>query len=148
MGQREFRGLEIYSPIDAGVSVGRGQNKVSGEDYFSGLAVLLPFGRFRFGWRVWHEESIDRETESPSLRTRLRPWLYHLFVAVAVVFVVWFVDKGLTPGDYYIRWMAFIWGGIVGFQLFLVALPTVVESILGCFAWMRRRLRAHGLTFL
>src|SRR5439155_3977697 len=92
MGQREFRGLEIYSPIDAGVSVGRGQNKVSGEDYFSGLAVLLPFGRFRFGWRVWHEESIDRETESPSLRTRLRPWLYHLFVAVAVVFVVWFVD--------------------------------------------------------
>ena len=122
----DFRGAEFETPL-GGVSVGRGYTQVAGEGYFVGLAVNLPVGRFRFGWRTWKAEG--ELTKEEARKVRARDWaslLRHILTYIGVMLVVSAFLWALGRLDIAI-WVLAIWGAIVVLQGFLLLVSVVVD---------------------
>jgi hypothetical protein len=131
----EFRGLEIHTPV-GGIAVGRGYSRVAGEDYFRGLAVELPFGRFRLGWRVW-----DQARQDPSDIARAYQKAFfcrHAITYVWTIGTIFAFSLAVGRGDWF-NWVAGVWLALLGLHFMQVFVLTWVES------WFHRKQQRSSL---
>ena len=121
----EFKGLELDTPV-GGIAVGRGYSGIAGEDYFRGLAIQLPVGRLRAGWRAWKQAEETR----PDLSRAFVRWVHHLMTFAWIVTTVFVFDRFVGPGQLFVPWIAGIWGAIlIGILVETVAVPYLTERI-------------------
>lgn len=107
----EFQGFELETPL-GGLAIGRGYTRIAGRDYFRGLAIDLPIGRLRLGWRAWEErgkESADEESYKRALLLLTQHSITFVFVLLTITFFDIFSD----PGDFFVGWVAAIWGAVL-----------------------------------
>ena len=115
--QVDFRGAEIETPI-GGFSLGRGYSHVSGQDYFAGLALRLPVGTFRFGWRAWSTQSEEaEEARRLQVRRRDRASLVSHFLTYIIVMLIMVAFHWALDGLDFIGMVAAIWGAILAFHM-------------------------------
>ena len=122
--QAEFKGFELDTPLGA-VSIGQGYSTVAGSDFFRGLAIRLPMGTIRVGWRVWTEQ--EEPPETPPSHFFARHLLVAGFVWITAIILNW--SLGLSGG--YLKWLIPIWGAVLALQLLQAPLMSAADCLAG-----------------
>lgn len=104
----------MQTPL-AGISIGRGYSRIAGEDYFRGLAVELPFGKLRVGWRIWSrsEDESPEPDNSRNWKRAIGPVFRHFLTFFYVLVIITLFDAVIGPGDFFVGWVAAIWGAVL-----------------------------------
>lgn len=115
-----FRGAEIKTPVGS-IAIGRGHSYIAGDEAFTGLAIDLPFGRFRVGWRLWTEKGQLVEPEPEPLSEQFKALVKHLLMAAVILAGIWLAG---VRGDG-LRWAVGIWGFILVLQTLRIGMSVV-----------------------
>lgn len=122
---REFQGFELDTPL-AGLSVGRGYCRVSGEDYFWGLAIRLPLGQIRLGWQVY------KDGDPPAQPSPWQIFARHLVIAAFALAATIALNRVLGFDGQYVRWLISIWAVVLSLHLLVLVMPVldcVVQAV-------------------
>lgn len=117
-----FRGLEIQTPLGVALAIGHGRSVISGECHFTGLAILLPFGRLTLGWRI-------SENPEPEIQLPWFVWFRHLVWAVAIIVILLFVSWISDIDKGFIAWVAVVWGAILALHLLQILLDWATDYV-------------------
>ena len=118
----EFEGWELYTPLGR-IAVGRRYSGATAKDYFRGVKLELPIGRFRAGRRAWDEAEDDFLRRARAEQVYL--WLRHFFVYFWMVCTIFLFDLVIGRGDWFVNWVASVWGAILGLHLMGVLLAAM-----------------------
>jgi hypothetical protein len=102
---------------------------VEDDEGFEGVEFDTPIGSFRAGrGRMAYDEAGEEYRRARRLVRRKMGFFRHLTTAISVLLMLLVIDIATGPGDFWVQWVALVWG-IILFLHFLNVF--VFDAVIG-----------------